>query len=58
MKLSLPRGELGKIEYTTVKHRKTDDNNLPIGTANKWSLLDLRKYEVEYTRNNFCQNNS
>ena len=48
MKLSLPRGKNENMEYATVKHRVTDINDLPIGTPNKWAILDSRKYEVEY----------
>ena len=44
MKLTLPRGKHKKVEFTTIKHRITDENNLPIGTPNKWAALDTRTY--------------
>ena len=48
MKVALSIRKSERMEYATVKHCVTDDNNLPIGTPNKWAILDSRQYEVEY----------
>ena len=48
IQLVLPKGKHDEIKFATVKHRITDEHNLPIGTTSKYAALDTSKYEVEY----------
>lgn len=53
MKIVLPRGEDGALEYTIVKKRKFDTEDKPIGKPNSNIALDSRQYEVEFLNGKF-----
>ena len=47
MEVALPRDGKG-LELTRVVKRLRDKDGIPVGTANDYSILDSRIYEVEY----------
>ena len=48
MEIGVPRGLDGELENIKVKKRALDVDGMPIGKANKNSILDTRAYEIEY----------